>query len=586
LFVARCFSQYVKDNGILSFLIPFNVLKTQGGAGFRKYLVNNTEVIKIHELSELYPFEGATNRTGLIVIKHGKTKFPIKCKMWSYHRTGGVPQELDLIEVKKITKQFDISIVPIETKNIESPWSLITPKLFEVLKKVVGPSEYRGYAGVFNGINNVYWIYVKAKQQDRLVIENVGMIGKKKVKKVTALVEKELVYPLLRGRDVNKWFLKPSLYIILPVDKKGETLDNSTFKTKFPDGYKFFNHFFDDLIHRSGEPYKSQLAAYREKYKSKEKSKLPPFYMLFNVEPALSKYKVIWKDISGKISAKGEFGGAVVAELVNDKYLGRIQPIPDVTLMFIPSNNEEEAHYLCSILNSSLTQLIVTGYSVLHVSTHVVKYLGIKKFNPKDELHLKLSELSKKAHELAKKYYEQNDLVAQSELKKVEEEIDKTVAKLYGITDEELEEIKKTLKILKEGEVEEEEENEEEEIILPKAKDIDLKVEPLFIEENETNKLSCIISNNSDKPLSNVKTNVYLGSESLVSESIKKINEKSFQTINFNSPKLKPGEYELRIVLDIGGNKIEEKRKLFVGSEKKAKKVKSILDEEIERVLK
>jgi hypothetical protein len=307
--------------------------------------------------------------------------------------------------------------------------------------------------------------------------------------------------------------------------------------------------------------------------------------MLFNVEPALSKYKVIWKDISGRISAKGEFGGAVVAELVNDKYLGRIQPIPDVTLMFIPSNNEEEAHYLCSILNSSLTQLIVTGYSVLHVSTHVVKYLGIKKFNPKDELHLKLSELSKKAHELAKKYYEQNDLVAQAELKKVEEEIDKTVAKLYGITDEELEEIKKTLKILKEGEVEEEEESEEEEIILPKAKDINVKVEPLFIKENEANEMNCIISNNSDKLLTDIKVSIYLGTELLTYENIKKIDGKSFQTIIFNSPKLKSGEYELRIILDINGDKIEEKRKLFVGSEKKVRKTESELDKEIEKML-
>jgi len=51
-------------------------------------------------------------------------------------------------------------------------------------------------------------------------------------------------------------------------------------------------------------------------------------------------------------------------------------------------------------------------------------------------------ELSKKAHELAKRYYEQNDLQAREELKEVEGEIDKTVAELYGITDEELEEVR------------------------------------------------------------------------------------------------------------------------------------------------
>jgi len=63
-----------------------------------------------------------------------------------------------------------------------------------------------------------------------------------------------------------------------------------------------------------------------------------------------------------------------------------------------------------------------------------------------------LAELSKNAHALTKRHYEQKDLEAREELKEVEEEIDTTVAELYGITDEELEEVKKTLSILKGGE--------------------------------------------------------------------------------------------------------------------------------------
>jgi len=43
-------------------------------------------------------------------------------------------------------------------------------------------------------------------------------------------------------------------------------------------------------------------------------------------------------------------------------------------------------------------------------------------------------------------------LEAQEELKGVEGEIDKIVAELYGITDEELEEVRKALRVLK-GEI-------------------------------------------------------------------------------------------------------------------------------------
>ncbi|MEA3344004.1 MAG: hypothetical protein U9Q92_07635 [archaeon] len=73
----------------------------------------------------------------------------------------------------------------------------------------------------------------------------------------------------------------------------------------------------------------------------------------------------------------------------------------------------------------------------------------LPQFKSKSLFHQRLSSLSKKAHALAKRYYEQKDLEAREELKEVERGIDKTVAGLYGITDEELEEVRKTLRVLK-----------------------------------------------------------------------------------------------------------------------------------------
>jgi len=60
-----------------------------------------------------------------------------------------------------------------------------------------------------------------------------------------------------------------------------------------------------------------------------------------------------------------------------------------------------------------------------------------------------MAELFKNAHGLAKGYYELKDLEAQEELKGVEEEIDKAIAELYEITDEELEEVKKAVGVLR-----------------------------------------------------------------------------------------------------------------------------------------
>ena len=103
---------------------------------------------------------------------------------------------------------------------------------------------------------------------------------------------------------------------------------------------------------------------------------------------------------------------------------------------------------MCAILNSSPVRFCVRSYSSAgrgFGAPSIVTHLGIPKYVKGNESHQEISELSKKAHGLAKRYYEQNDLEAQEELKKVEEEVDKAIAGLYGITDEELEEVRKII---------------------------------------------------------------------------------------------------------------------------------------------
>ena len=172
-------------------------------------------------------------------------------------------------------------------------------------------------------------------------------------------------------------------------------------------------------------------------------------------------------------------------------------------------------------------------------------------------------------------------------MKKIEEEIDKTVAELYGITDDELKEIRKCLMILKEGEIpgEEEEEGEEQQIVLPK-KDIEINVNPLLIEENKQQELTFSVQNNTDKPIKDVKLEVKLKSKSLLAETMKEIKPNDLVSLKFTVPKLKSGEYELEIYFSSQNVKFEEARKLFVKEKrKKVKKAKGSLDDELERLL-
>ncbi len=88
---------------------------------------------------------------------------------------------------------------------------------------------------------------------------------------------------------------------------------------------------------------------------------------------------------------------------------------------------------MCAILNSALVRFCVRSYSLAgrgFGAPSVVKYLGIPEYEKGDERHLRISELSKRAQGLAKRYYEGKEVEAGEKLNVVEVEVDEAVAGL------------------------------------------------------------------------------------------------------------------------------------------------------------
>ena len=581
LFVTRCLDRFVEDDGRLAFLLPFTVFKTQAGAGFREFLTNGKSVspsnkveckiLRIHDLVTLYPFEGAVNRTAMIIVKkNGRTEFPVPCVVWHNPRSKGIDPELSLSDVKAITRRFEMVFLPVEENKPDSPWMQITKKAYEGIKKVLGGNKrYRAYEGVKTALNQVYWVEILDETPKGLLIRNPILPGqKKKVKVVKTFVEKDLVYPLVRGRDVKKWFVtgEPG-YILLPTDEKGNTISHNEMKLKYPKTWEYFFNFFEDLIKRGGEPYKSKLEPYRKKdFKIAEKIS-PPFYWLFNVTSSLAPYKVVWKAIAGAITGKAVKFAATVLEPVEDNPV-----IPDASLMLVPIEDGDEAYYVCTVLNSSIFLLAIAAYTYeIRQETHITHYLKVSDFDPNNPLHQKLSELSKKAHEIAKEIYEKKREELKPELEKIENEIDQLVAQLYGITDEELNEIKKCLRILKEGEAEEEEIEEVKEEV---QVNFNANIKPLtpgFIEVS-------ILNPQNQKVRIEIKFPEEKKKEKL------ETNQKD-ESFKISIKPLKPGEYRIpyKVIVD-GEVKEEGEFVIYVEREKKIRK-KDSLDDMLDELL-
>ncbi|MDR7475469.1 MAG: hypothetical protein QN175_10750 [Armatimonadota bacterium] len=120
--------------------------------------------------------------------------------------------------------------------------------------------------------------------------------------------------------------------------------------------------------------------------------------------------------------------------------------------MLVDCRSRDEAHYVCALLNSSLTVAAVLGYAVeIQMDPHILEHVCIRHFDPKARIHQRLAELSAQAHEAAGR----EDAAA---LRRVEAEIDRQAARLWGLTDQELAEIQRSLKELSAAEPSAEEE--------------------------------------------------------------------------------------------------------------------------------
>lgn len=574
LFVARCHALYANTQGKLAFLVPFTTFKNPSGGGYRLHLANKCDVERIHDLVELYPFEGAINRTAMIVLKEGKSQFPLHCVVWSNPSGKAIDVEAELEVVKRTTRQFNMIFAPIEKGKAESAWMVISQKGYDAVQKVLGESNYVAQEGMnTRGANAIFYVNLLEKQNDQLLISNNTEEGKKKFRQSRRLVENDLVFPLIRGSESKKWYARPRDYVVIPHNQEtGEVIPEERMKMDFPNTFGFLSEFKNQLESR--------------KFYGKGIRNRFPFYTLFQVnQNSFSKYKVIWKSIAGKISGKPQFDSTVI-QAVDDKYLEENKGlIPNDSLVFIPFDNIAEAFYCAAVLNSSIVKLIVASYAIeTRIPPSITHNVYIPQFDPSKKLHSTLSSLSKKAHELATKHYEQKDLVAQDEIRRIEDQIDEAVALLYGVTNEELEDIKRTLKILIEGESEVEEIIEED-VVVPRVRGLEVSIEPLQINEGEAKQLEVSIVNSSDSAIDNLEAEARFEGKLLASSEIERIDPNSSAAFSLVSPKLKNGEYELTVIVRTPASESTTKKKLFVSPRRETKKGVSALDDEIKRMM-
>jgi methylase of polypeptide subunit release factors len=422
LFVYVCLDYYVDQGGLLGFVITQQVFKTGANEGFRRFSCGPKRPFAIRRVSDLslsLPFENATNRTAVFVARKGDaTKYPVAYRLWVPSSARSTVDETNLNEVVRQFRVRDWLAAPVEPSVVESTWLTGPEKAFPILRKVVGDRSdkimNRTYAGSCTWLNGVYWVELVKETGKRVVVRNMGSVGKKKIDNVTAAIEDEYLFPLLRGRDVHAWQATPSAGIIIPHEKTsfGEPIPQDELKRKSPLTFQFFNQFKSQLRSRSG--YK-QLHGERDE-----------FYVVGNLgKYTLSPYKVVFKELTEI------FQCAVVGP--ESAYTGTPRPIiPDHKLLFLACDAREEAYYLAGVLNSIPVRAALYSASVgVQTQSYYptdVSRVRLPDFNERDDIHQEIGKLSRLCHRAAAR----NALAATPSEEELE--LSAMVSKLWGIS--------------------------------------------------------------------------------------------------------------------------------------------------------
>jgi len=402
-----CIDHYLKNGGTTTFILPQTFVKSsKGGEGFRKFCITRDglkipfSVEEVYDMLLVKPFKGeASNRASVYKFrKNQEMKYPMKNYFECYIK--GKDQQINysdswvVAKPKLLMKQLEAKPI---NEDQRSPWLTLEPNSFSSIEKYLGDSFYKARKGIEPcGAKGIYLVRCTKKTEGLIEIQN--LIERSRLEKAKSLgvrcglVEPDFIYPMVGGRNFDKWGVNSYLHMVVPHLASGSSIyrgvEVSLLKKDYPKLYNWLYYFKDLLLEtriRSGKFFDPKQF---------------PFYRLDNVgEYTFSNYKVLWKEQS-------KFMTAAVVSTIDDSILGEKIVVTDSKVLFVSLESELEAHYLCGVLNSRLIGKIVEAYTIdVQKGVDIVKNIRIPQFNKNSNIHMKVSKLSLQAH---KSYKEQD----------------------------------------------------------------------------------------------------------------------------------------------------------------------------------
>jgi adenine-specific DNA-methyltransferase len=388
-FVWVCIHRYLAADGDASFVLKRDITKGPAGRLLRTQRVGSRPVAvrHVHDFGGLRPFgdEVGVDAAVYTLAADRDPAFPIAVDSWT---DGDSTPAFSTAEAMRETlTRTEAGLVPVDDGDPASSWVDA-----EAEHRALGECEHDIRHGLKDDAADVYGI-------DR------SQLG---------TLEPDHVYPYIDSRHVVKYGLFGHDLRLVPVRAANED-NEAELKRACPDTYGY--------LESNRETLESRSSAWLEK---------GPFYNVFGLGPyTWSAYKVVWC----RLGFKPHFA---VVGTVEDEDVGEKPVVPGDHFMFISTDSEHEAHFLCGLLNSAPYQRSLAGIASKgksSLSKAVVSRLELPAYRETDQSR-QLAELSMEAHEIvpehtdvSKREYNQTPIEA---LAVVQAEIDDLVEEMLA----------------------------------------------------------------------------------------------------------------------------------------------------------
>lgn len=390
---------WLAPNGVMSILMPQSLLFQQSYEGYREFELFDGRKLYFQEIIDWsksgHPFAPVQQLFCTYVISEAAKDYTkgIPLKRVELVKGNKLDNIKPLLNSKNFHEYFTVK-TGVVGKASSSRSAFTYAKNAEELAEfnlITGETDYIGREGVEYYPQELQLLRLRKINEERGTVELESFDStrsKIKVGKRTPELETKYLRPLVKGINISRFHVDPSEFIVaFPYDEEHSQvpLSKEELLEESPKLLKYYE---------TNKEYLTVQTEYSDKIIGKKEA---PYYALARTGIySHADWYVIFRDntkwvaaVSGKINT--EWGGIKKPAFQNHC----VSVCQRADGSFI---TEDEAHYLCAILNSHIVEDYILSTS--DKRTFKIRIpVRIMEYDVNNEIHVQLAELSKAAHE-------------------------------------------------------------------------------------------------------------------------------------------------------------------------------------------